>query len=132
MTAIGVGGAIGALGRYGLTVAFPVSAEGFPWTTLGINLGGSLVLGVVLCIAFERRPPSRLFRPFLAIGVLGGFTTFSTVAVEVVQRAQHRPAIATAYLAASVIGGPLAVLAGAAAIKWIYTTPPRRQKIGPS
>lgn len=130
VTAIGVGGAVGTLGRYGLTAAFPVRVEQFPWTTLGINLGGSLVLGVVLYIAFERRPPSRLLRPFLAIGILGGFTTFSTLAVEVVQRAQHRPSIATAYLAASVVGGPLAVLTGAAAIRWIYTRPPRRQKKG--
>ena len=114
VAAIALGGAIGTLGRYGLFVAFPTKVEQFPWTTLVINLGGSLVLGVVQHIALQIRPLSRLLRPFLVIGVLGGFTTFSTVAVEIVQRTQHHPSIAALYLAASVVGGPLAILAGGA------------------
>ena len=130
VTAVGVGGSIGALSRYGLDVAFPVGDGRFPWTTLGINLGGCAALGIVLYIVFERRPPSRLLRPFLAIGVLGGFTTFSTFAVEIVQRAQHHPAIAVAYLAASVIGGPTAVLAGSESTRWVYARPLARQKEG--
>ena len=130
VTAVGVGGSIGALARYGLDTAFPVGDGRFPWTTLGVNLGGCAALGIVLYIVFERRPPSRLLRPFLAIGVLGGFTTFSTFAVEVVQRAQHHPAIAVAYLAASVIGGPIAVLTGSASTRRIYARPYTRQKEG--
>lgn len=122
VAAVGVGGAIGTLGRWGLSAAFPVRIERFPWTTLGINLAGSLVLGVVLYIAFERRPPSRLLRPFLAVGVLGGFTTFSTFAVEVVQRAQHHPSIAAGYVAASIVGGPVALVTGTATVRWIHTT----------
>lgn len=123
--AVGVGGAIGTLARYGVESAVPPRLEQVPWATLSINLGGSLLLGVVLYVAFERGPPSRLMRPFLAIGVLGGFTTFSTFMVEVVQRVGPRPAIATAYLAASVVGGPIAVLAGAATMRRIDARAPR-------
>lgn len=125
---VGVGGSIGALSRYGLDRAFPVGDGHFPWTTLGINLGGCLALGVVLYILFERRPPSRLLRPFLAIGVLGGFTTFSTFAVEVVQRVNKHPSIAAVYLVASVIGGPVAVLTGSASIRRLYAKPRTPQK----
>ena len=132
VTAVGLGGSIGALSRYGLDTAFPVGGGRFPWTTLGINVGGCAALGVVLYIVFERRPPSRLLRPFLAIGVLGGFTTFSTFAVEVVQRAQVYPGIAITYLAASVLGGPLAVLAGSSATRCLYARPANRQKEGTS
>lgn len=130
VAAVGVGGSIGALSRYGLDTAFPVGADRFPWTTLGINLGGCAALGIVLYIVFERRLPSRLLRPFLAIGVLGGFTTFSTFAVEVVQRAPDHTAIAVTYLAASVIGGPLAVLIGSAAMRRLYAGSTDRQREG--
>lgn len=130
VTVVGVGGALGALARYGLDAAFPVRGENFPWTTLGINVGGCLALGIVLYVVFERRPPSRLLRPFLAVGVLGGFTTFSTFAVEVVQRAQHRPSIAAMYLVSSLVAGPVAVLAGGAAIRRVYARPRSRQNAG--
>lgn len=125
LAAVATGGALGTVTRYGLETAFPTDLRHFPWTTLWINLAGCLLLGVVLYIVFERRPPSRLLRPFLAIGVLGGFTTFSTFAVEVAQRAPDHARIAAAYLAVSLVGGPLAVLAGSAAVRRIYALPSR-------
>lgn len=123
LAAVGVGGALGTLARYGLEQAFATSLARFPWTTLAVNLTGSFLLGVVLYIVFERRPPSRLLRPFLAIGVLSGYTTFSTFAVEVVQRTPHHARTAIVYLAVSIILGPLAVLAGTSATTRIYTRP---------
>lgn len=116
---VGVGGAIGVLARYGIAVAFPVAPRQFPWSTFVINLSGSFLLGIAL-IVVERRPPNRFLRPFLAIGVLGGFTTFSTFAVEVVQLIRDRPWIALSYLAASVGGGALCVLVGATAVRQLY------------
>lgn len=125
LAAVAAGGAVGTVARYGLEVAFPTNLAHFPWTTLWVNLVGCVLLGVVLYIVFERRPPSPLLRPLLAIGVLGGFTTFSTFVVEVVQRASDHPRTAALYLAASVVGGPLAVLAGSAAVRRIYARPSR-------
>gem|GEM_PF-55767 len=108
---IGVGGAVGVLARYGIANAFPVASREIPWSTLAINLSGSFLLGMVLFVV-EQRPPNRLLRPFLAIGVLGGFTTFSTFAVEVVQLVRDRPWIALSYLVISVGGGVFSVLVG--------------------
>lgn len=130
LAAVGAGGALGALARYGIELAFPVTTTEFPWPTLAMNLGGSLLLGVVLFIVFERRPPNRLLRPFLAIGLLGGFTTFSTFAVEVVQRADTRPAIAATYLLASLVGGPTAVIVGGAVTRRIFARPLDRSPRG--
>jgi CrcB protein len=123
LAAVAAGGALGTAARYGFETAFPTDLARFPWITLWINLAGCLLLGVVLYIVFERRPPSPLLRPFLAIGVLGGFTTFSTFAVEVAQRAPDHARTAAIYLAASLVGGPLAVLAGSAAVRRIYAMP---------
>lgn len=116
---VGVGGAIGTLARYGIASAFPVAPRQFPWSTLVINLSGSFLLGIAL-IVVELRPPNRFLRPFLAIGVLGGFTTFSTFAVEVVQLIRERPWIALSYLATSIGGGALCVLVGTTAVRQFY------------
>lgn len=130
LVAVGAGGALGTLARYGIEVAFPVTTTEFPWPTLATNLGGSLLLGVVLFVVFERRPSNRLLRPFLAVGLLGGFTTFSTFAVEVVQRADTRPAIAATYLLASLLGGPTAVIVGGAVTRRILARPLDRSPRG--
>lgn len=115
---IGVGGALGTLARYGIATAFPVTLQQIPWATLAINLSGSFLLGFMLSVV-ERLPPNRFMRPFLAIGVLGGFTTFSTFAVEVVQLFRERPWIAISYLATS-CGGVLCVLVGSMAVRGFY------------
>jgi CrcB protein len=75
--AVSAGGALGALARYGLQLAWPVPAAGFPWSTLVINATGCLLIGVLM-----ERVDGPL-RPFLGAGVLGGFTTFSAYAVEI-------------------------------------------------
>ncbi len=72
---VAVGGALGSLARYGLAVAGPGLV-----TTLATNVLGSFALGVLVA----RRPEGRWSRPFLGTGVLGGFTTFSTFAVQTV------------------------------------------------
>lgn len=117
---IGCGGAFGTLARYGLEDAFPAGLNEFPWVTLCVNLVGCLLIGVMLHIVTERPHPGRLLRPFLAVGVLGGFTTFSTLAVEVVQRVADHPRTAGLYVVASLVLGPLAVLAGMAAVRRVH------------
>ncbi len=84
--AIAAGGALGALGRYGLSLALPTDAEGFPWATFTANVTGCLLIGVLMVVLTDgSRRPHRLARPFLGVGVLGGFTTFSTYTVETQQ-----------------------------------------------
>ena len=108
-----LGGALGALGRWGLAEALPHSPGAWPWSTLAVNLVGCLLIGILLAVLLARFPDSPWLRPFLAVGVLGGFTTYSTFAVDVVRLTDAgHPVLAAAYLLASVLGGVLAVLAG--------------------
>jgi CrcB protein len=111
--AIAVGGALGAMARYELTLAKPVTTGSFPWATLAINVSGSLVLGVILTLVNERWPPTRYVRPFVATGFLGAFTTWSTFMVEADLLIRHDDIeVAAAYLLVSLVGGILAVIAG--------------------
>ena len=107
---LAVAGAAGALSRYGIGVALGVRS--FPWTTLGINLAGSFLLGVVLRLGDLRHWPDTTTVP-LAVGFLGAFTTFSTFSYEVhtLLRTDRAPA-ALAYVAMSVLGGVAAAAAG--------------------
>lgn len=82
---VAAGGAVGALGRLGLNTALPHSG-GFPLSTVLENVLGAFALGVLTVVLTELRRPHRLVKPFLGTGVLGGFTTFSTYAVESVTR----------------------------------------------
>ena len=106
MVAIGAGGALGTLARYGIERAVAADAFGFPWATLTANVVGSFVLGVVVTLVSERWPGDRWLRPLVAVGFCGGFTTFSTFAVEIDQRVRHGHAgTAVGYLAASLLAG---------------------------
>jgi fluoride exporter len=119
---VALGGVLGALARYAVSVAVPHSdPAAWPWATFVVNLVGCLVLGIVLDVvdarhaAWEGTHPSRarLARPFLASGVLGGFTTFSTFSVEAVRLAEKGQAgVAVLYAVSSVVLGVLAVMAG--------------------
>lgn len=116
--AIGLGGALGTLARYGADRALPAATTNFPWSTFLVNVVGSFVLGAILTLVVERWSPTRFVRPFAAIGFCGGFTTFSTFAVEIVQRGQHgRVGLAAAYLFASLLVGLAAATAGIAVVR---------------
>ncbi len=110
---IALGGALGAAARYGLAQALPHSLGAFPWSTLVANVAGCLTIGVLMVIVVERLPSSRLVRPFFGTGVLGGFTTFSTYAVDTrALLAAGRPTLAAAYLLGTLVLGLLAVVVG--------------------
>ena len=110
---IAVGGALGTVARYELGLAVPVRPGTFPITTLLINVVGALLLGALLGTLGRTAPNDRIMRPLLGVGFLGGFTTFSTFAVETVQlvRRQH-VAVAAAYVIASIAFGLAAARAG--------------------
>lgn len=111
---IAAGGVIGALLRYQLGRWWPTASPGFPWTTLLINVTGSLLLGVLIVVLTERRPAHRWLRPFIGTGILGGFTTFSTWCTDIVVLLHDgRPAFAALYLVGTLAG---ALSAGAVGI----------------
>jgi CrcB protein len=108
-----LGGALGALARWAVASALPSSPGHWPWATLLVNLTGCLLIGVLLAVLLARYATSPWLRPFLATGVLGGYTTYSTFAVDTVALVDAgRPALAAGYVVASVLGGVLAVVAG--------------------
>jgi CrcB protein len=98
---------IAAVARFG---------PGFPFGTLAINLLGSFLIGVVIELSQTRALGiTTELRTFLAVGVLGGFTTFSSFAFEALTLIQDgAPGLATAYAAGSVVLGIVAALAGVA------------------
>ena len=111
--AIAVGGAVGAAARYGISVALPHAPDGWPWSTLLTNLTGCLLIGVLMVLILEVWIAHRLVRPFLGVGVLGGYTTFSTYAVEAQQLiGVGRAGLALVYLVATVAGALVAVQMG--------------------
>jgi len=80
---VSAGGAIGAAARYGAALLWPTPAGGFPWTVFLVNATGCALLGVLMVLLTETRAtPHPLLRPFLGTGFCGGFTTFSTYALD--------------------------------------------------
>lgn len=76
------GGALGTLLRYFISgLPYKYSDTVFPWGTLLVNVGGAFIIGLIWGI-FEERGISPHLRTFIFIGLLGGFTTFSTFALE--------------------------------------------------
>ncbi|MBI3736625.1 fluoride efflux transporter CrcB [Candidatus Sumerlaeota bacterium] len=114
---VGAGGFIGAAMRYGLSVWIgdhvPVK---FPLATFIINVTGCALIGLVLTLAAERETVSPNMRLFLATGILGGYTTFSTFGYETVElMRQDRTLLAASYAAGSVVLGVAGVILG----RWI-------------
>jgi len=112
--AVAAGGVIGSLARFGLHEAFPSAAGRFPWATFTVNVTGCLLIGVLMVLVAEVWVGRRLLRPFLGVGVLGGFTTFSTYALDI-ERAVSAgaPRVALLYLGGTLVAAMLAVGAGA-------------------
>jgi fluoride exporter len=111
--AIAVGGVIGAETRYALSLAVKHPTGAWPWSTLLINVAGCLLIGVLMSALARAARPPRLARPFLGTGILGGFTTFSTYAVDVRAMAAHgHPALALGYAGATIASCLLAVVVG--------------------
>ncbi|MFN7550132.1 MAG: fluoride efflux transporter FluC [Pseudomonadota bacterium] len=108
------GGALGAAGRFLVGQWLMRHAEGgFPWGTLAVNLLGSLAAGFLLGALDERSPQVLWWRLFLMVGVLGGFTTYSALMVEVLLLARApKPPLLAAYLGATLVGGLLLVWLG--------------------
>jgi CrcB protein len=118
---IALGGAGGALARYGLFVLVhgedPVR---FPWATLGVNALGSFAIGIAYVLIVERGMLHPDWRHIAMIGFLGAFTTFSTFSLEALALFESgRSLPALAYVAFSVVTCLLAVWCGATLVRSI-------------
>jgi len=112
--AIAAGGAIGAVSRHFVgSFILRLMGAGFPWGTLTVNIIGSFIMGVFVELLALKLNASPLLRSFFAVGVLGGFTTFSSFSLETVLLIE-RGAMAQAalYVGTSVLLGVAALFAG--------------------
>jgi CrcB protein len=113
LAVIAAGGVVGSLTRWGIASALPHRGGAYPWATFIENVTGCLLLGVLMWFVVEVWIVGRYVRPFLGVGVLGGYTTFSTFSVETTGLLRDG-AVGTAalYVVGSVLAGLLAVRAG--------------------
>ena len=120
---VALGGAFGATARYAASLRWPGPPGGFPWATFWINVVGCAVIGVFMVVITDVWAAHRLVRPFFGTGVLGGFTTFSTYAVDIQKLVDSGHArTGLAYLAATLLAALtavwLAVAASRRVLKW--------------
>lgn len=109
---VAAGGAVGAVLRYLLSLLMRTGGE-FPAATLAVNIGGSLAIGLVWGAWGSLAWFQEWGRAFLAVGILGGFTTFSAFSMEVLTPVQmNRPGTAALYVLCSLCGCLLAVSLG--------------------
>jgi CrcB protein len=115
LACIAAGGALGTLARWSLGELFPHESSEFPWNTFLANLSGALLIGVLMAFLLEVQVTRRYVRPFLGVGVLGGYTTFSTYMLDTRNLlVADRPGVALGYLLATLVLGLAAVVLGAA------------------
>ena len=113
-----VGGAVGSGARYltGRAMTALLGA-GYPFGTLAVNLVGGLLMGVLIGVLARNSAPEG-WRLLIGVGVLGGFTTFSSFSLDVVTMAERgAPGLALGYVLVSVIGSIAALFAGLSAVR---------------
>lgn len=111
---IALGGGIGAAFRGAIDLAATRAGIIAPPVTLAINVVGSLFAGLLVALVVERGALAAEVRPFLITGLLGGFTTFSALAVQALRLGEEAPLGALAYVAASLLLGLAAAAVGLA------------------
>lgn len=130
LAVVAAGGALGSLARWGLAAALPAGPSGIPAAIWIANTTGALVLGALMILVTEVWPPRRYLRPFWGVGVLGGYTTFSTYVLDIhaLLRAGSAPA-AGVYLAGTLVTGLAAAWLGIAGARGLVAA--RRTRIHP-
>jgi fluoride exporter len=114
LVAIAFGGAIGSLMRYAVASLVQSAAwPGFPWGIFVVNVSGGFIMGIVVELAALKISMTPELRAFLTVGVLGGYTTFSTFSLDsalLIERGDYMSA--AAYMAGSAILSVVALFAG--------------------
>lgn len=123
MLFVGLGGAMGAVGRFVVMSAVGhVTHGGFPWSTLTVNVVGALVLGSVLELSALAWSPSPEIRAMVVVGVLGSFTTFSTFSMDLYYLMDRGAIVnAAAYAVGSVLLCLVAFWAGMSLFRMILS-----------
>ncbi len=112
--AVFAGGMLGGTTRYLIGLAIPTQAGRIPWGILGVNLVGALIMGLLLHGWARRGHVAHPWRPFLATGILGSFTTWSTFMADTYDLfVDGAPVLAGVYVL-----GATALGIGAAALGW--------------
>jgi fluoride exporter len=125
--AVSAGGVLGACARHAVSLAWPHQPGQFPWSTFTVNVSGCLLIGVLIVLITEVWSAHRLLRPFLGVGVLGGYTTFSTYALDVQQMVTAGQArTALLYLVGTLVAALVAVSAGLTAARLVTRGRPPR------
>lgn len=110
---IAIGGMLGASARHGLELIWRVRPGEFPWATFVTNSIGCALIGLLMVYVVDLGAGHPLLRPFVGVGILGGFTTFSTFAVQTTDIIDARePALALAYMFGTVAAALVAVTLG--------------------
>lgn len=122
---VAVGGALGSLARWAVGLSLGASSREFPWATFVENISGGFALGVLMVFVLDVWPPSRYVRPFFGVGILGGYTTFSTYMLDTrTLVVADRLPLAVVYLFGTLAAGLAAVWSGVVLARWISTSPP--------
>jgi CrcB protein len=115
LLAVFAGGVLGALARGGLEHALAPSPGVWPWPTFAVNLAAAALLGYAVAWLGEHHPSTMYVRAFVATGMCGALSTFSTFALELIHLYEHSGlGLASGYAAASIAGGVAALLIGMA------------------
>ena len=114
-----LGGALGAGARHlAGRAALALFGPGFPVGTLFVNLTGGLLMGVLAGVLARNAVAGEPWRLFLGVGVLGGFTTFSSFSLDVAVLAERGALVATlGYVLLSVVGSIAALFAGLSLVR---------------
>jgi CrcB protein len=124
---ISLGGALGSLARWGTSAAWPGADVHSPWATLQVNVLGAALVGVLMVLVRRGGTEGRYARPFLGVGLLGGYTTFSTYALDVhALLLGHHAALAGIYLVGTVVLGLLGAWFGIAVGRGVLSVGRRR------
>ena len=125
-----LGGALGALARFGISALAPRSEGAFPWATFGTNVAGAFALGMLLEVLARQGADvgaRRALRVGVGTGVLGAFTTYSALAGETTLLLREgAPVLAAGYALGTALGGLVAAAAGMAVVALAHRTRTRR------
>lgn len=126
---IAAGGALGSLARWSVTELLPYRPGELAWATALENVTGAFVLGMLMVFVLDVWPTTRYVRPFLGVGVLGGYTTFSTYMLDTrMLLTEGQVSQAFGYVFGTLLAGLLAVWAGVLGARALVALQERRRR----